>query len=125
MIDAKSFLRFGAVGAIGFAVDAGVLQSLIFVGWGAVAARAVAIPVAVFATWLLNRTFTFPQAQGGPAFASLIRYGAVSAFGAAVNFAVYATLVLASWRPIAALAAASIVAMFVNYLGSRHFAFRA
>ena len=118
-----SFLRFGMVGAIGFAVDAGVLQLLLLAGWSPVPARAVAIPVAVFATWVLNRGFTFPEAQQGPALASLVRYAGVSATGAAVNFAVYTALVFVAVQPLAALAVASIVAMAVNYLGSKHFAF--
>ena len=120
-----SFLRFGVVGAIGFMVDAGVLQLLLLAGWNPVAARTVAIPVAVLATWALNRTFTFPEAQQGPALASLLRYAGVSATGAAVNFSVYTALVVLGMHPLAALALASIVAMAVNYLGSKHFAFRA
>jgi putative flippase GtrA len=129
IIDSVSFMRFGVVGALGFVVDAGVLQLLLMLGWGPVGARAVAIPVAVLATWALNRRFTFPEAQAGPALASLLRYAGVSAVGAAVNFIVYTALVLASAtvaaHPMAALAVGSIAAMLVNYLGSRHFAFRA
>lgn len=119
-----SFLRFGMVGCVGFAVDAGVLQLLLLAGWGPVGARAVAIPVAVFATWVLNRSFTFPEAQSGPALASFLRYAGVSAAGAGVNFVVYAALVLVGVQPLLALVAASVVAMAVNYLGSKHFAFR-
>jgi putative flippase GtrA len=124
---ASQFLRFAVVGVVGFVVDAGVLQALIsLAGWGPIEARAVAIPVAVFATWLLNRTITF--AHDGPALPSLARYAAVSAAGASVNFAVYTVLVFASQamaaRPILPLAIASIVALVVNYLGSKHFAFR-
>ena len=51
------------------------------------------------------------------------------AVGAAVNFIVYTALVLAfaamAAHPMAALAVGSVAAMLVNYLGSRHFAFRA
>lgn len=121
----RRFLRFGVVGAIGFAVDAGVLQLLLALGWGPVPARAVAIPIAVFATWMLNRTFTFPEAQQGPAFASFVRYAGVSAAGAGVNFAVYTALVMMLLAPLAALALASVTAMALNYLGSKHYVFRA
>lgn len=129
MADTSRFLRFALVGVVGFVVDAGVLQALIsLAGWGPIAARAVAIPVAVFATWLLNRTITFPESHGGPLVASLMRYAVVSAAGAAVNFLVYSGLVFASQAmaalPIVPLAIASIVALVVNYLGSKHFAFR-
>ena len=129
MADSSRFLRFALVGVVGFVVDAGVLQALIsLAGWGPIAARAVAIPVAVFATWLLNRTITFPDSHGGPVLASMARYAAVSAVGASVNFIVYSALVFASQAmaalPIVPLAIASIVALIVNYLGSKHFAFR-
>jgi putative flippase GtrA len=128
LFERRSLVRFGIVGVVGFAVDAGVLQALLVLGWDQVAARAVAIPVAVFATWLLNRSFTFPEAQPGPALASLARYAGVSAFGAAVNFIVYTALVLASAsmasQPLLALAIGSEVAMVVNYRGSRHNAFK-
>ena len=129
LIDAGSFSRFALVGAAGFVVDAGLLQILVALGWGPVIARCVALPAAVFATWLLNRSFTFPEAQQGPALASLARYFAVSAAGACVNFLVYTVLVVASptmatW-PMLAVAVGSVIAMIVNYLGSKHFAFKA
>lgn len=125
----SQFLRFGLVGVVGFVVDAGVLQALVtLAGWGPIAARLVAVPTAVFATWLLNRTITFPESHGGPALRSLVRYAAVSAAGAGVNFCVYSALVVSSASmaalPILPLAIASIVALVVNYLGSKHFAFR-
>lgn len=128
LIDIGSFSRFGLVGAVGFVVDAGLLQILVALGWGAVAARCVALPVAVFATWLLNRSFTFPEAQPGPAWPSFARYAAVSALGASVNFAVFTALVLASAtmaaHPAFAVAVGSVTALLVNYIGSKHFAFR-
>ena len=72
MIASSRFLRFALVGVVGFVVDAGVLQALItLAGWGPIAARAVAVPVALFATWLLNSTVTFPLSHGGPAIAPL------------------------------------------------------
>ncbi len=127
-IDTASFARFALVGVVGFVVDAGLLQALVMLGWGPVAARCVALPVAVFATWLLNRGFTFPEAQQGPALPSLARYVAVSAVGASVNFMVYTALVMASAimaaHPVLAVAVGSAIAMLVNYLGSKHFAFR-
>jgi len=122
------FLRFALVGVVGFVVDAGMLQLLVtWAGWGPIAARLVAIPSAVLATWLLNRTITFPESHGGPALTSLLRYALVSAAGAGVNFCVYSALVFASAAmaalPILPLAIASCVALVVNYLGSKHFAF--
>lgn len=129
MAEWTRMLRFGLVGVVGFAVDAGVLQLLVMQGWNPVSARGVAIPVAVLATWALNRGFTFREAKSAPALPSLLRYVGVSAAGAAVNFAVYTALVVSAdvmaAHPLLALAIASGIAMAVNYLGSRHFAFRA
>lgn len=124
----QNFLRFGLVGVVGFVVDAGVLQALVTLGgWGPVESRAISVPAAVLATWLLNRSITFRDYEGS-AWRSLVRYVAVSAAGASVNFAVYTLLVLASSamaaHPLLPLAVASGVALIVNYLGSRHFAFR-
>jgi putative flippase GtrA len=129
VVDLSSFVRFGIVGVVGFIVDAGVLQALVsFGGWGPITARLVAVPTAVCATWVLNRTITFPESHAGPALRSLLRYFAVSAAGAGVNFCVYTLLVFASpamaARPILPLAIGSVVALMVNYLGSKHFAFR-
>jgi putative flippase GtrA len=127
--NSSRFLRFGVVGVVGFVVDAGVLQALVTLAdWNPIAARLVSVPTAVFATWLLNRAVTFPESHGGPVLRSLMRYAAVSAAGAGVNFAVYSMLVVASASmaavPLVPLAIASLVALVVNYLGSKHFAFR-
>lgn len=123
------FFRFSLVGVVGFTVDGAVLQALVtMASWGPVEARAVAIPVAVLATWLLNRSVTFRNPQCSDALRSLARYVTVSGLGAAVNFAVYTMLVSGSptmaSQPIAPLAVASTIALVFNYLGSKHFAFR-
>jgi putative flippase GtrA len=121
-------LRFSLVGAVGFVVDGGLLQLLVLAGWGPIAARAVSFPSAVLATWWLHRLVTFPGRDGGPLWASLVRYVAVSLVGTSVNFGLYTSLVLGSAtmaaRPIVPFAIASIVALAFNYLGSKHFAFR-
>ena len=56
----KKFIRFVIVGATGFLVDAGTLWLLLtFSPLGPLSARVIAIALAMTATWLLNRTFTF------------------------------------------------------------------
>lgn len=122
------FFRFVLVGAVGFVIDGGVLQALVtFAGWGPITARLVAVPVAVFGTWLLNRHITFPESHGGPPLQSLWRYYVVSAVGATLNFILYSLMVAASpamaTRPLVPLGIASVIALIVNYLGSKHFAF--
>jgi putative flippase GtrA len=123
------FVRFGMVGVVGFAVDAGVLQALVaWGGWGPLVARGISFPVAVLATWLLNRQITFAMTDKPPLLRSLGRYVLVSLGGASVNFVVYGMLVsgftaMATF-PVLPLAIASVVALVVNYLGSKYFAFR-
>ena len=121
-------LRFGLVGAVGFAVDGGLLQLLVSLGWGPIAARALSFPAAVLATWWLNRSITFRGRESGGLLRSLLRYVAVSVVGTGVNFGIYASLVLASAtmaaHPLLPFAIASGVALVFNYLGSKHFAFR-
>lgn len=122
-------LRFGLVGAVGFAVDGGLLQLLVSLGgWGPIAARGLSFPAAVLATWWLNRSITFRGQDGGGLLRSLVRYLAVSLVGTGVNFGIYTSLVLASAtlaaHPLAPFAIASGIALVFNYLGSKHFAFR-
>lgn len=118
--------RFGMVGVAGFVVDGGLLQLLVAGGLaGPIVARLVSFPTAVLVTWYLNRRITF--GDGGPLLRSLLRYVLVSAVGTTLNFVVYSALVLGSpWmaaRPLLPFAVASVLAMTVNYLGARHFAF--
>lgn len=125
----SNFLLFGLVGSMGFAVDGGLLHLLVSqLSWGPVAARAVSIPVAVYVTWLLNHLFTFRGISNRPAYLGLARYITVSLAGAGVNFLVYSALVLTyrtmASQPLLPLAIASAVALVVNYLGSKHYAFR-
>lgn len=122
------WLRFSLVGAVGFAVDGGLLQALVSaLGWGPIGARAVSFPAAVMVTWWLHRGFTFPQ-PGVGLWRSLRRYLAVSVLGTGLNFGIYTGLVLASAsmaaQPLVPFAIASVAALAFNYLGSKHFAFR-
>ena len=128
-VAALPLVRFGLVGTVGVVVDGGVLQLLVtFGGWGPMAARLVSFPLAVLATWWLNRQFTFAGQDGRGLLASLVRYVAVSIVGTAVNFGVYTSLVFGSAamaaRPLVPFAIASVLALAFNYLGSKHFAFR-
>jgi putative flippase GtrA len=51
----KRILWLGAIGGIGFVVDAGILQALFVRGIQPIIARCISFPVAVTATWLLNK----------------------------------------------------------------------
>jgi putative flippase GtrA len=121
-------VRFGLVGGLGFVVDGTVLEAMIFMGLNPVAGRAVSFPVAVLATWLANRTFTFRDRAQQSRVREASTYVAVQLVGGAANFAVYSALIhsfaLFSAWPILALAFGSAAGLMINYLGSKHIVFR-
>lgn len=115
----KRLLAFAIAGGLGFVVDAAVLALLLrLTVLGPFAARIISIAVAMAATWIINRTFTF-----GPSGRSLAaegsRYGAVGLAAALFNYVVYSALLLIvpGLSPFLALLAASASAMTASYLG--------
>lgn len=120
-------LRFGLVGAAGFVVDAGLLQTM--VQWGGInpfLARLGSFMAAATATWWLNRCFTFCASnQAGPR--EWMRYIAAMALGGLVNYGAYAAMLL--WLPLAlrqpwlGVAFGSLAGMVVNYYTSSRFVF--
>ncbi|CAN7443111.1 GtrA family protein [Caballeronia sp. LjRoot31] len=127
----KKLLAFGCVGAVGFAVDAGVLSLLAQkLGVNVYLARVISFLIAVFVTWLLNRTWVFKAAEGktGDKRLEYISYFAVQSVGALLNLGVFAALVAshAALRayPVVPLAAGSIVGMFFNYTGAHFWVFK-
>ncbi|MFP4247196.1 MAG: GtrA family protein [Halochromatium sp.] len=120
--------RFGAIGALGFAVDALVLTGLVRVGgWGVYESRWLSFALAVTVTWGLNRRFTFAQRAARNRSREYGRYVAVQGLGALINLGVYAVVlmvwpVLEAW-PVLPLAAGSGVAMVFNFVGARYFAY--
>lgn len=122
----KQFLRFAAVGTVGFVIDAGLVEVLKgALGLGG--SQLVAFSVAATATWALNRQFTFGSSTY-PLHVEWFRYIASNLLGSAVNNAVYFWAVTqfaeASKHPVAAVAAGSIAGMFFNFAASRHIAFK-
>ena len=120
------FLRFTAVGAIGFAIEASIITAFgRWLGWDAIASRAVSFPAAVFATWLLNRTYSYGSAN--PPAKEGARYLLVQVIGALSNLATFVACVryfpaVAAW-PVACLAAGAVAGLLVNYLLSSTFVF--
>jgi len=113
------FLRFAIVGAIGFGVDAGGLALLLAeTPLGPFVSRVISIALAMVATWMLNRAFTF-----GPSDRSVAeegaRYGAVAIAVAGFNWLLYSSLVILvpAIGPLGALVIASGAAMALSYLG--------
>lgn len=123
--DTKRIGRFILVGGTGFIVDAAFLQFLLVTGVaGPFAARIISIILAAFVTWRLNRRFTFGPSETGQA-AEGARYGSVVAASSAINYAIYAGLLMIfiGLTPFFALVVASIGAMCFSYAGFNLFAF--
>jgi putative flippase GtrA len=118
-----SFYRFGAVGFVGFLVDAGMF-TVLQAWWHAPhLARLGAFLVAVNATYFLNKRFTFPN----PVQTRPIAYLAGQSLSLAVNMGVFSLVI---WKPVwlpvqyyVGLIAGSVSAMFLNYELTRRFAF--
>ncbi len=112
------FLRFTVVGGIGFAIEASVITLLgRWFGWDAIASRAISFPLAVLATWLLNRVYTYRS--DNPPVEEGARYFAVQVVGALSNLATYAACIrylpgMGSW-PVLCLAVGAAVGLVVNY----------
>lgn len=118
---------YAVVGGIGFLVDAGVLHFLLATtGMGPVGARLVSFPIALAVTFFLNRQLVFAGSRHSLAVA-IPAYVGVQGVGYLVNMAIYSVLVFsAPWplsHPLVALAVASGIALFVNYIGARRIVF--
>lgn len=117
---------FATSGAIAFTVDATVLTILTRgMGVDPFAARLVAISIAMVAGWLSHRRLTF-DVKTPASFREFASYAAVAWTSAALNYAVYAAVLILrpGTDPLAALFVASLVAMTFSYLGMRFGVFR-
>jgi putative flippase GtrA len=122
----RHWLAFLLSGGIAFTIDAVVLKGLtLLLGLHPVAARLFAISVAMLAGWLAHRTFTFAL-RVPPSLAEFLRYLLVGWTVAAINYGLFASIVLI-WpetEPLAALLVSSLAATVFAYLGMRYGAFR-
>jgi putative flippase GtrA len=124
----RPLLRFGVVGAIGFAVDGGVMQLITATtGVSPLIARAFSFPLALSVTWALNRTWTFETGRTRAPLSQYRRYVAVQIAGFAINYAIFAGLVMMGgvWRdwPLLALMVGALVSMIFTYVLSRQLVF--
>lgn len=127
MIVLRELFVFGVVGVIGFVVDAGVLY-LCKATLGLYVGRLVSFVCAVFATWLLNRQFTFRHRESGVSLTREFgRYFVSMLGGGAVNYATYAILVyfvtFVALQPVWGVAAGSLAGMLVNFVLAKFFVF--
>lgn len=122
----REFLRFAAVGIVGYAVDVAALHlATDGLGAGLYLGRVFSFLIAATVTWYLNARFTFAAARLG--LAQWARFLAANSLGAIVNYGVYAALI--AWGglprdyPAIAVACGSLSGLAINFLGSRRFVF--
>ena len=116
---------FALAGAVGFAVDVGVLALLLaLTSLGPFIARLIAIASAMAVTWLINRRFTFDDSPHSLAKEGA-RYGGVGLSSALLNYLVYSGIILALPRlyPVLAVAASSFIAAAWSDFGYSRFVF--
>jgi putative flippase GtrA len=128
MSDLAAFFRFGAVGVIGFVVDAMTLVLMLSLGTGFYWGRACSFVVAASCTWALNRRWTF-QDESNRRARQWVKFLSVNSIGGAVNYGVYAFIVshldgAAVVLSISAVAAGSISGLAINFLLSKRLVFR-
>lgn len=122
-------MRFGIVGAVGFAVDGGLLWLLVSLDFNPYLARALSFPIAVIVTWALNRNWTFRETRDISRQGQLRRYFGVQTFGTLTNYAIYSAVIglfgAAGMTIFVAFALGSFIGSFINFFGARKLAFRA
>ena len=122
----KHFTMFGAVGVIGFAVDAIILFiAIAFAGAGPFSGRFISISAAMMTTWYLNRTLTF-RVKSDNLVSEVARYAFAKAVGLLANLSIYSAIVLLTpdrAYPLFALIAASGASLVINFGLVRRFVF--
>ena len=121
----RQILSFAIVGTIGFVVNAlGLKIATLIVS--PIPAQIIAFPLAVTATWWLNRYFTFASQR--PWRSEWLRYISANVLGWLVMNGIYVALVLSNAyvheHPVIALAIASLAGMGLNFASSKWIVFR-
>jgi putative flippase GtrA len=128
-----SFIRFGLVGAGGYVVDAGVLGLTTGqFGFDPYRGRAIAVAIAMTATWLGNRYLTFAAQRARGSVSAIaqeaLKFAGANLIGAAVSYGTYAALVryaAGPWNNVFAAQAIGVLAGLVfNFTLSRTLVFR-
>ena len=122
----RHFGGFVIAGGCAFVVDVGVFQVLHeWSGLDPLIARLLSISVAMIVSWLINRTVTFAM-PGPPRLREFLHFAAVAWASSAINYGVFAAILLArpaTW-PVLAIVAATAVAMVASYFGMKLGVFR-
>ena len=128
MAELSRFRHFGGfvlAGSAAFVTDVVVFQALaVGLSTPPLLARSVSIPIAMVVSWLINRTITFAMA-GPPRLSEFLKFASVASISSLINYAVFAAIL--QWAPgrnLAAIVAATAIAMLASYAGMRLGVFR-
>jgi putative flippase GtrA len=127
--EARLFIGFAVVGAVGFAADAGVFAAGTAAGLSPVLAKAISAAAALHVTFLLNGRFVFAALSARKLGRQWAGYMLSNGFGALVNLAIFTGLTASRLPYVSerwpAYAIAAALGLLVNYAGARLIAFRA
>ncbi len=114
--------RFLQVGALGFAIDAGLLWLLVYpLDMPPILSRGISFVVTIAITFVLNARYTFSARVRE---SSKSRYVLIQLVGAGLNFFTYSLLVLnALLGPLWSLVVGSALASAHNFFMMRRFVF--
>ncbi|WP_405227745.1 GtrA family protein [Lentisalinibacter sediminis] len=119
--------KFLLVGAVGFGVDISILSGLTTLGADPILARCVSAPVAITATWILNRLFVFRTSGKLKPAGEYARHVTIQTSAFALNMAAYWWLVSRDdatvINAVVAACFGSAIGLIVNYVGSRYWTY--
>lgn len=123
-------IRFAAVGAIGFLVDASILQGAVLaLHANLYVARAFSFLCAASVTWIANRKYTFRAKRvSGKLMSEWLSYLFASGIGGATNYVTFAFAIAVSQtiyaHPVIGVAIGSTAGMVINYTLYRNVVFQ-
>lgn len=125
--ETRRFLKFLAVGGIGFLIDTGALSALALgLHADATFAKGLSFSLAVVSNYLLNRFWTYPDSRSKSVLAQITQFMVVSLVGLGINLVVFHWAnrlalhwVSAVWALYVAQASAVGVALFWNFGANR------
>ncbi|MFC5480059.1 GtrA family protein [Massilia suwonensis] len=124
----RQFASFALVGVAGLVVDIVVLYACLSIGLGYYGGRVCSFLAAVWATWELNRRYTFAGGATNAPRPQWWRYLLAMLGGGVVNYLAYSAVVSLApglpFLPVVAVAAGSLAGMFVNFSSAKFLVFK-
>ncbi len=126
----RQLVWFVIAGGIGFSIDTIITLSLIEFDLNPFLSRAIAIPIAMMATFYINKNYTFKRSAKKlkRLRQEAFEYVVANLISQATNWIVYSLLIInsaffLSW-PVLAVAIGSLCAMFLTFTLSKFWVFK-